>query len=66
MPKLRIICDIEASRSLINTIKRTGFTVCEDGSGFQVKIANSPPIPKRKVQTRFIDAPSKPLEEIGE
>ena len=66
MPKLRIICEIEASRSLIGTIKRTGFTVCEDGSGFQVKIANSPSIPRRKTKIKFIDEPTKPFEEDGE
>lgn len=55
--KFRIVCDIEVSATLAETIRRTGFNLCPDGSGFQVKIPNSPSIPKRKTKVKFFDNP---------
>jgi hypothetical protein len=62
MPKLRIEIEVDVSKTLAETMKRTGFIVCNDGSAMQVKIPNSPAIPKRKTQIVFVDeqvAPSK-------
>lgn len=55
--RLRVVVDVEVSQTMADTIKRTGFKLCTDGSAMQVKVGNSPAIPKRKTQVEFIDDP---------
>jgi len=62
--KLRVVCDIDVSSTLSETIQRTGLTLCPDGSGLQVKIPNSPAIPKRKTKVIFIENPETPFDKI--
>lgn len=60
--KLRIEIDADVPRSIAATIKRSGFTLCRDGSGMQIKVQNAAPIPSRKVAVRFQDGAEKPAE----
>ena len=62
--KLRVVCDINVSTTLSETIQRTGLTLCPDGSGLQVRIPNSPAIPKRKTKVAFIERPEISFDEI--
>lgn len=52
--KMRIEIDVEVSPTICATMKRNGFSVAPDGRGMQVKVANSPAIPKRKTKVKFI------------
>lgn len=51
--KLRITVEVEVSKTIAETMKRTGFEACPDGSAMQIKIPNAPPIPKRKTKVTF-------------
>jgi len=51
--KLKISIEVEVSRSMADTMQRSGFTVCPDGSAMQVKVGNSPAIPKRKTKVVY-------------
>lgn len=52
--KLRVIVDVEVSKTMAETIQRTGFSLCSDGSGMQVRVGNSPAIPQRKTAVQYI------------
>lgn len=51
--KLKITIEVEVSKSMAETMQRSGFTVCPDGSAMQVKVGNSPAIPKRKTKVIY-------------
>lgn len=51
--KFKIVIDIEVSKTIAETIQRSGFSVCPDGNGMQVRVGNAPPIPKRKTMITF-------------
>ena len=51
--KLKVVIEVEVSKSMAETMERSGFTVCPDGSAMQVKVGNSPAIPKRKTSILF-------------
>lgn len=55
--KFRVIVDVEISESIAETMKRTGFQVCPDGSKMQVKVPNAPAITSRKTKIQFIPNP---------
>lgn len=59
--KLRIVIDVEVSRTLAETIQRNGFTLGPDGTGSQLKIPNSPVIPRRKTKVVYIEDPQSEL-----
>ncbi len=63
--KMRIVLDIEASTTILDTIQRTGFTVAKAGSGMQVLVPNAPVITNRKVKIEYIKNPQdlKPKNE---
>lgn len=56
--KIKITIEVEVSKSMAETMQRSGFTVCPDGSAMQVKVGNSPAIPKRKTKVVY-DTSSK-------
>lgn len=62
--KLRVVIDMDVSQTLAETIKRTGFSVCPDGSAMQVRVPNSPVIPKRKTQVECIENPSMTIQDV--
>lgn len=51
--KLKVTIEVEVSKSMAETMQRSGFTVCPDGSAMQVKVGNSPAIPKRKTKVIY-------------
>lgn len=51
--KLKITIEVEVSKSMAETMQRSGFIVCPDGSAMQVKVGNSPAIPKRKTKVIY-------------
>jgi len=64
--KLRVVVDVDVSPTIAETIKRGGFTLCQDGSGQSVKVGGSPVIPKRKTKVLFVEDPARPLSEFKE
>ena len=46
------------SQTIMETMRRTGFTVAQDGAAMQIKVPNSPSIPQRKSKVTFLDNPS--------
>lgn len=52
--KIRIVIDTDIPKTMVETMRRTGFTLCQDGSGMQIKIPNSPAVPRRKVKVEYI------------
>lgn len=62
--KLRVIVDMDVSQTMAETIQRTGFSVCPDGSAMQVKVPNSPSIPKRKTKVATVENPAVSLKAI--
>jgi len=56
--KARIIIDVNISRTLVETMQRSGFQVCQDGSSMQIKIQNSNPVTRRakvRILTENVD-----------
>jgi hypothetical protein len=65
--KFRVVVDVDVSQTMADTIKRGGFTLCQDGSGQQVRVGgNNPAIPKRKTAVMFIEEPQIPLQDLSE
>lgn len=61
--KLRIYVEVEVSKTIAETIKRSGFVLEPDGTGMKVSITNAPSIPKRKTQVRFVNNPPDLLDD---
>lgn len=53
--KLKIEIEVDVSKTLAETIKRTGFQLCIDGTTTNIKVPNAPTIPKRKTKIQFVD-----------
>lgn len=53
--KVAIVVEVDVSPTIIETMKRTGFTVALDGTAMQVRVPNSPAIPQRKVKVTFVE-----------
>lgn len=64
--KLRVIVDVEVSQTMAETIQRTGFNVCPDGSAMQVRVGNSPAIPRRKTAVQYVVNPTTPIAEAAD
>ena len=62
--KLRVIVDMDVSQTIADTIQRNGFSICPDGSAMQVKVPNSPAIPKRKIKVECVENPTTNLKTI--
>tara|TARA_R110000868_G_scaffold150227_5_gene373256 strand:- start:4993 stop:5193 length:201 start_codon:yes stop_codon:yes gene_type:complete len=62
--KLRVIIDVEVSKTMAETIQRSGFSVIPDGSAMQVRVGNSPTIPKRKTSVQYIQGVVTEAKEI--
>lgn len=61
---LRVIIDMQVSPTIAATMQRNGFEVKQDGSAMQVRVPNSPPIPRRMAQVAFIENPSATHESV--
>lgn len=55
--KLRIEIDVEASETIVDTIKRGSFAVNNDGSGHKLKIGDNVTVPNRKCKVKFTNIP---------
>ena len=62
--KMLIVLQIEASSTMLETIKRTGFSLVPDGANMQIKVPNSPSISKRKTKLKFVDKNDCSVDEI--
>jgi len=62
--KLRVIVDVDVSKTIAETIERNGFTVCRDGSSMQVRVPHTPAIPSRKTAVQFIQDPDTSHKEV--
>jgi hypothetical protein len=51
--KMKVLIELDVSRTLADTIERTGFTLSADGSKFKVQVPNAPAITQRKVKVSF-------------
>jgi len=64
--KMLVVIEVDVSETVVETMRRNGFQVCQDGSGMQIKIPNTPTIPKRKTKIEFVSSPIKLLSNIME
>lgn len=51
--KMRIIIDVNVSKTLAQTMERNGFNVIPEGTGLAIRIPNSPAITKSKSKITF-------------
>jgi len=61
--KLRIYIDAEVSQTVAETIQRSGLALEPDGTGMQIKVPNTPIIPKRKVKVQYLSNPTDTITE---
>ena len=62
--KLRVVVDVEVSKTIAETMKRNGFTLCQDGSSMQVQVSHTPAIPRRKTKVKFIPNPKSEIDDV--
>lgn len=53
--KMRIIIDVNVSKTLAQTMERNGFNVIPEGTGLAIRIPNSPAITKSKSKITFTE-----------
>ena len=53
--KMRIIIDVNVSKTLAQTMERNGFNVIPEGTGLAIRIPNSPAIPTSKSKITFTE-----------
>ena len=51
--KMRIVIDVNVSKTLAQTMQRNGFNVIPEGTGLAIRIPNSPAITKSKTKIEF-------------
>jgi len=56
--KFRVTVDMDVSKTVAETIKRTGMKMEPDGTGMRIIIPNTPIIPKRKVKVEYLEPES--------
>ena len=57
--KLVVLVEVDVSKTIAETIQRTGFEIKSDGSGMQIKVPNSPAVPQRKTRVTFVENATK-------
>ena len=57
--KLHIEIDVDASETIVDSIKRGSFVVDNDGSGHKIRVGDNIVVPNRKCKVRFTDAQKK-------
>jgi len=55
--------EADVSKTMADTIKRSGINLQTDGSGMKISVPNAPSVPKRKVKVAFLDNPSDTLDD---
>lgn len=62
--KLRMYIEADVSKTMAETIQRSGLVIEPDGSGMKIKVPNTPSIPKRKVKVKFLENPVDSLIDV--
>lgn len=62
--KMLVVLEVEVSKTLAETMQRAGFTLAPDGTNLQVKVANSPAVPRRKTKVTFVTNPRRSQDEV--
>jgi hypothetical protein len=62
--KLQVLIEVDVSKTIAETIQRSGFTLCPDGSAMQVKVPHTPRIPKRKTKVAYVTEPGATLAAV--
>lgn len=62
--KLQIIIEVDVSKTIAETMQRSGFELVNSGSAIQIQAGNAPVIPQRKTKVVFIENPTKSIEDI--
>jgi len=62
--KLQILVEVEVSKTMAETMQRSGFELENNGSSIQVKVGNSPVIPQRKTKVVFVENPEKTVDQL--
>lgn len=62
--KLRMYIEANVSKTVAETMQRSGFSMEPDGSGMKIKIPNTPTITRRKLKVHFVENPDDDIEEI--
>lgn len=57
--KLHIEIDVDASETIVDTIKRGNFTIAKDGSGHKIQAGSDIVVPNRKCKVRFEEVPKE-------
>ncbi len=57
--KQTITIEVEASETILETIKRGPFVVDNDGSGHKIRVGDNIVVPSRKCKVTYTDAPAK-------
>lgn len=63
--KMLVLMEIDVSKSMAETMQRTGFELTPDGTSLQVKVPNSPAIPKRKTKIVFVMNPKHTVADLS-
>lgn len=58
--KMRIVIDVNVSKTLAQTMERNGFNVIPEGTGLAIRIPNSPAITKSKSKITFTEIHEEP------
>lgn len=62
--KLLVLLEIELSKTMADTIQRTGLELVPDGPAMKVKIPHAPIIPRRKIKVSFNTDPLCTYEQL--
>ncbi len=62
--KMLVLLEVEVSKTVAETMQRTGFELSPDGTCLQVKVPNSPAIPQRKTKVVFVGHPKHTIQEL--
>lgn len=61
--KMRIVIDVNVSKTLAQTMERNGFNVIPEGTGLAIRIPNSPAITKSKSKITFTEIHEEPSKK---
>lgn len=64
--KMLVLLEVEVSKTVAETMQRTGFELSPDGTCLQVKVPNCPAIPQRKTKVAFVGHPKHNVADILE
>lgn len=63
--KMLVLMEIDVSKTVAETIQRTGFELVPDGTCMRVKVPNSPGVPQRKTKVAFVVNSKHAVKDIA-